>query len=283
MGGVVAGADSWLARIAAVVLGAVAAGCVAVAAATAASWSVTHQLVSPRVRTFSPELAVNGHGLAVTAWFAGPGPPVAAGGETVAAPARWTGNKIVVSLGSIAHGLGKPLLVARNGTDVQGQIKVAMSGSGIAYVAWLRADHTGSMIATSHAGKMAKPRRLELPRGSRLQRLAHGLAGPVDAFSYRANGHGFTFYCTRLRSDGTSARTIVARQPYKANPCHLPATTGMNGSKPAHSGQPPGFQLPPETVKSKSDGHGDALAVWDDWPTTGPAWTYGLFYAIRVR
>ncbi len=164
--GVRAGPCCWLVRTVALLIAAVSSGCVALATATAADRSATQQLVGPSVRTFSPELAVNEDGLAVAAWFAGPGPPATAGADTVAGPAHWTGNEVVVSLGSIPHGLGRPLLVARNGTDGQGQVTVAMSGLGIAYVAWLRADDTGSMIATAQAGKLTHLRRLVLPRGA---------------------------------------------------------------------------------------------------------------------
>ncbi len=253
-------------------------GCVPVAAAAAAGWSPAHQLVSPRIRTFSPELAVNGAGLVVAAWFSGPGPPVTADVAVVATPAAWTGQKIVVSLGSVAHGLGKPMLLARDGTDVQGEIKVAVSGSGIAYVAWPRADYSGLMIATGDAGKMTKPRVLELPRGAQLQRLAHGLTGPVDAFYLRSG----RYYCARLAKAGTVGAITTARHPFNADPCHLPATNGINGAMPGRLDQPAGFQLAQEVMKSKSDSHGNTLAVWDDWPTSGPAWTYGLFYATKV-
>jgi hypothetical protein len=135
------------------------------------------------------------------------------------------------------------------------------------------------MIATGDAGKMGKPRVLALPRGAQLLRLAHGLTGPVDAFFVR-NG---TYHCTRLHKDGALGATIIARQPFKANPCHLRATSGMNGPAPRHIRQPAGFQLPPETLKLKRDTRGDSLAVWDDWPTSGSGWTYGLFYAIKVH
>ena len=55
----------------------------------------------------------------------------------------------------------------------------------------------------------------------------------------------------------------------------------MNGSIPPDTGQPAGYRFAPQMVVSKNDGRGNTLAVWDDWPDTGPAYTYGLFYAIH--
>jgi hypothetical protein len=261
--------------------GASARGSGAVDAAQVA-WSPTRELVSPSVQTFSPELAVNHAGLAVAAWFSGAPPPVTAGPGPVNSGTTWNGNPVVVSLGSITRGLGRPKVVATTGNDVQDQIKVALSGSGVAYIAWPRADGPGGMIVTGRAGRLSSPRRLALPRGTRLDRLASGLDGPVDAFSFRANGHGFTFFCTRLRDDGTSGQAVVARHPYRANPCGLPATNGMHGSIPSHPEQPSGYQLAQYSLISKTDGRGSSLAVWDDSPENS-GWTYGLFYAVARR
>jgi hypothetical protein len=275
MNGVRSRAGRWWARLVGVLVGCVA--CAPVGVAFAVDWSRVHQLVSARVRTFSPELAVDGDGFAAAAWFAGPGPPVSAEGMPFAGSLAWTGQRIVVSLGSITHGLGKPKLLAGDGSDVEGQIKVAVSGSGITYVAWPTADFRELMIATGEAGKMSKPRVLPLPRGAQLQRLANGLTGPVDAFYLRSG----RYYCTRLGKHGTPGATTIARHPFEANPCHLSGTNVMNPATPAQLHQPAGFELPSYALKSKTDGHGDAMAIWDDWPTSGPAWTYGLFYVIH--
>jgi hypothetical protein len=136
------------------------------------------------------------------------------------------------------------------------------------------------MIVTGRSGRLSGPRPLKLPRGTRLDRLASGLDGPVDAFSDRANGHGFSFFCTPLRDDGSSGRSFAAEHPYRANPCHLPATTGMNGSVPSRPRQPAGYSVAPYSLISKTDGRGSSLAVWDDWTSTS-GYTYGLFYAVE--
>jgi hypothetical protein len=249
--------------------------------ASAATWSATRELVAPSVQTFSPELAVNHDGLAVAAWYSGPPPRVVSyGPRTASSAARWTGNKVVASLGSVAAALRKPVIVATNGTDQRGQIKVALSGSGVGYIAWLRSDLSGDMIVTSHRGRLSSPRSLKLPRGAHLARLAAGLNGPVDAFSDRANGHGFTFYCTRLKIDGAPGRTFVAAHPYEPNPCHLPHNASMHQNVPPNPAQPSGYSLDRYSLKTRSDGHGHSLAVWDDWPT-GSGWTYGLFYSVE--
>jgi hypothetical protein len=43
------------------------------------------------------------------------------------------------------------VVVARDGTDVEGEIKVAISQSGVAYIAWLKVDGPGAMILTARA------------------------------------------------------------------------------------------------------------------------------------
>jgi hypothetical protein len=249
-------------------------------AASSAGWSGTRELVAPTVQTFSPELAVNHAGVAVAAWFSGPGPPVSASFKPQAATG-WTGNKVVVSVGSITNGLSKPAVIAKDGTDLQGEIKVAVSGAGVAYVAWRRSDGPGAMIVTARGGHLSSLRVLSLPRGAHLQRLAHGLDGPVDALSYRGNGHGFTFFCTQLKPNGSSGRTIVAAHAFRANPCHLPDTSGMQGSIPPDTGSPTGYERAAYSVVSRTDGTNAALAVWDDFPENGPGYTWGLFYAQR--
>ncbi len=51
---------------------------------------------------------------------------------------------------------------------------------------------------------------------------------------------------------------------------------------PPQPEQPSGYEWNPASVISKSDGYGDSLAVWDDWPT-GSGSKHGLFYAIALR
>lgn len=257
-----------------------------VAAAASPKWSMTRTLVGPRVQTFSPQLAVNHSGAAVAAWFSGPPPPVCAGGSGgspggcgPATGRKWTGNQIVVAFGSINRGLGRPVVVASNGTDVQDQVMVGLSGSGVAYVAWIRSDGKGVMIVTGRAGHLAPPRRLDLAHGAHLKGLASGLDGPVDVLFYRADGHGYPFFCAPVRTDGTVGRSFRVPHPDQPNPCDLPHTNGLDGSIPPDRGQPTGYQLAPLLV-SRSDGTGRSLAIWDDQPNQGPAYTYGLFYAV---
>ncbi len=252
------------------------------ATAEAFMWSSTRQLVPVSVQTFSPRLAVNDRGSAVAAWFSGP-PPVV----TAASPARlghrprtWHGNNVMVSSGSITGGLGRPVIVGRNGSDIDGQIKVALSGSGVAFVVWQKADGTGEMIVTSRAGHLGRPRRLGLPPGSQLQRLAFGRHGPVDALSYQANGHGYAYFCTRLNRNGTTGLSFIAH-PSKPNPCRLPATSRMNTRPPASPRQPAGYALAPYSLIARTDGQGNAIALWDDYRTAGNGYTHGLFYAVQ--
>ncbi len=250
------------------------------ASAAGPKWSGTRTLVGSSAHTFSPQLAVNHAGHALAAWFGGPPPPVTAGGRRAEGARTWTGNQIVVAFGSVTHGLGTPVVVASNGTDVQNQVMVGLSGSGAAYVAWLRADGKGAMIVTGHAGHLDRPKLLDLPRGAQLTALASGLNGPVDAVWLRANGHGYPSFCSPLRPNGTVDHSFAIRHPDQPNPCHLPHTDGMDGSVPPDRGQPGGYQRASYSVISRTDGAGRSLAIWDDWPNQGPAYTYGLFYAV---
>lgn len=255
-----------------------------VAAGAGPKWSVTRTLVRPRVQTFSPQLAVNHSGRAVAAWFSGPAPQVSAGGSG-GSPGpgggirAWTGNQIVVAFGSITHGLGRPVVIAGNGTDVQNQVMVGLSGSGLAYVAWIRYDGKRVMIVTGRAGHLGRPKLLDLPRDAQLQALASGLDGPVDALFLRANGHGYPFFCAPISTNGAVGPSFPVPHPNQPNPCHLPYTNGTDGSIPPDRGQPNGYRRTPLVV-SRSDGTGRSLAIWDDWPDRGPAYTYGLFYAV---
>ena len=154
-------------------------------------WSAPATLAPLSEITFSPTLAVNRAGRTVAAWFAGKPPAVRAGraldtgrhpGNSTGGATQQTGNQVVVDLGTVTTGFGTPAVVARSGNDIQGYVKVALSGSDVAYLAWLSVDRQGWMIATARGTRFGEPRRLALPHDGQLARLAFGLDGPVDAF-----------------------------------------------------------------------------------------------------
>jgi hypothetical protein len=252
-----------------------------------AAWSGTRVLLDPSVQTFSPDLAVNGAGDALAAWFAGPAPPTASSGR--AGPAgTWRGNEIMVAIGSVMSGFQPPVPVAENGTDVEGEVTVAVSRSAVDYVAWRPAGGAGQMVVAGRHGRLSRPEALRLPPGAVYERLANDGHGQVDAFWHRGSGRRVQFFgrpdqffCTRLSDSGRSLRTVVAPHPKSASPCG--AGTSTNPTIPEQLLQPDGFQLAGYSVTSRSDDHGNAIAIWDDWPTSGPAWTYGLFYSIKHR
>jgi hypothetical protein len=243
-------------------------------------------------QTFSPVLAVNRSGAAVAAWFSGTGPIVTAGlrgesaGEAPPTSPNWNGNGIVVDLGSVSGGFQEPVTIAHDGNDVQGYVKVALSSSRVAFVAWATAGHSGWMIATARNGRFGRPRRLGIPHNAQLARLASGLDGPVDAFWYRnradSTGAAYGWSCSRLNADGSLGNTTPVKHPFKANPCSLSLTQAMAVRLPLDPIQPPGYQMATYSLVSRTDGHGDSIAIWDDWPT-GSGYTYGMFAAIRRR
>ncbi len=253
-------------------------------------WSAPATLAPLSEITFSPTLAVNRAGRTVAAWFAGKPPAVRAGraldtgrhpGNSTGGATQQTGNQVVVDLGTVTTGFGTPAVVARSGNDIQGYVKVALSGSDVAYLAWLSVDWQGWMIATARGTRFGEPRRLALPHDGQLARLAFGLDGPVDAFWFwnRPDGSVGGFFCTRLHADGSLGQTFAVSHPNHANPCKLPATNGPAGAIPPASSVPAGWQLDTGSLVSRSDGRGDSIAIWDDFESSDGD-EHGMFAEI---
>lgn len=211
---------------------------VAAAAAIAASrgagsharggWSRPVRLLDSGRYTFAPVLAVSEDGQMIAAWFARAHPPrICACGEARArrstpahhagrrqAPPKPTGTKVIVDPGSLPGGFERPIVVSHDGTDVEGQLKVAVSGSHVAYVAFDDA-HYGWRIRALRGGHLSKP--VGLPHGthggSHLVALLSSREGPVTAVWVRFGAHDdWSWNYAHLHADGTLGPTVrIAR------------------------------------------------------------------------
>jgi hypothetical protein len=248
------------------------------AAAVGGGWGAATALAPLSEQTFAQKLAVSGAGRVVAAWFAGPGPPISFGGP-IPRVRKWTGTEVVADIGTVRHGFGPAVALAGNGDDLADDLKLAVSGSGEAFVLWHPVSgRSWWMIAAARDGRFGKPRPLGLGRYVYL-RFAFGLDGPVDVFWYRLNSGVTGWSCTRLRADGTLGQTLPVAHPFKPNPCRLPASAGMSGRvPPSHPTAPSGWQAFMPVVRN--DGQGDWVAIWDDIPASGGN-TQGMFTAVH--
>ena len=175
-------------------------------------WSAPQALASITQYVSSSSLVVNQSGRAVAAWFSGRPQKVSAGSGGLV-PARAFaahGVKVFADVGSARRGFGAPVVVATNGDDEQGDVHAAVSGSGVAYVAWDGDSPVGWRIAVADGGRFSAPRSLGLPGGAQLIELASADSGPVDAVWIRYHVHAApALYYATLRSDGSLGRTIT--------------------------------------------------------------------------
>lgn len=171
-----------------------------------------------------------------------------------------------------------PAVVGSYPSGVEGGLKVALSGSRIAYVAWRGAQWT---IATAHGARFSAGRPLGLPQNSELDRLAYGLHGPVDAFWYRLSSNGdrvLGWYWTRLDANGGLGRTFAVAHHNHPDPCRLPATQGLYERVPSPPlVAPRGYQVATYLQVTCSDGRGSAVSLWNDF---GHSNTHGMFAAF---
>jgi hypothetical protein len=131
----------------------------------------------------------------IAGWYGGPLIPTSAG-AAVASPSAGRaslscgpgGEKVVADLGRVGHGFGRPVVLSRNGTGGEGLLRVAISGAGVGYAAWLTPNCEWKIV-TFHAGRHSRPRRL-LPSGAQLQGLFSGGRGPVVALWDEFPAHG---------------------------------------------------------------------------------------------
>lgn len=178
----------------------------AAGAAEPAGWSSPIQLVPLTQTALAPSLAVNQRGTLIAAWFGDP-----------------PGHELFAAVGSLSGGFSRPRLLTRDGlfgSTPQGMATpagdVAVSGSGVAYVAWQQAGTSATssrldrtMVAVERGGRFAPARPL-LPNTDELLALASGPDGPVLAVWETAPPSQDRYlYYARLGSDGRRAGTAV--------------------------------------------------------------------------
>jgi len=185
----------------------------------AVAWSAPTALAASTEYASAPRLAVGAEGRAVAAWFGGPPPPVvfarSAGAAGSADVQTWTGSKVLVAQGTTTGGFGTPVILDTHGNDTA--LQVALSGSGVAYVAW--GENKGPPMITSSiaGGPFAAPHRL-LPPGGQLWGLVRSADGPVAAVwsVYPSSSPAGDLYYALLQPDGALGR------PVKIGPWHGP-------------------------------------------------------------
>jgi hypothetical protein len=145
-------------------------------------WSTPQALAPSAQYAFDPQLAVAEDGQTLAAWFGGARPPpIRSNGTLVLPETVWSGSDVVVDTGTVAAGFGPQVVLSSHGSDGPDGLHVALSGSGVAYVAW--EQYRGPwMISSASDHKAFSAPRPVLPRGdSQMMALVRSPAGPVAA------------------------------------------------------------------------------------------------------
>jgi hypothetical protein len=118
---------------------------------------------------------------------------------------------VVVDRGTVTGGFNTPVVLSSHGTDQSDGLRVALSGSGVAYAAWTELHHGSWMIATATpAGAFSMPRAF-LPQGANLLGLLASRGGPVAAVwsSFGSPSSTAVLHYALLRADGSLGRTVT--------------------------------------------------------------------------
>ncbi len=181
-----------------------------------------------------------------------------------------------MATGAIRSGFNRPVLAARSGSGEEGLVKVAVSASGAAYLAWLPADETRWRLVVDRNGRVSSSHPIELPQDAALTRLGDGARGTVDALWFESRttpSEALRFYCSQIEASGRIAATEALRA---GESCGLATPRATAGCPPRLAPQTPeGYEVAGSPVVGR-DRQGDAVAVWDDWPLVNGA-ARGLF------
>jgi hypothetical protein len=154
-------------------------------ATAGAVWSPPQVLVPASQYASNPQLAVSEDGDTLAAWAGGPEPqPARAGkaartssGSPSASRQAWSGSDVVVDTGTVSGGFSPPVVLAEHSADSNDGLDVAISGTGVRYVAW-QTYAGGWMIASAAPGQaFTAAHALPVP----LSRLLASPQGPVAA------------------------------------------------------------------------------------------------------
>lgn len=149
----------------------------------AGAWSPPRVLVPASQYAFNPQIAVSEDGDVLAAWDGGPRPLPAKAGDAVGGSSpsggqsAWSGSSVVIDTGTVSGGFGPPVTLAEHAADVDNGLDVAISGTGVRYVAW-ETHAAGWMIASAAPGQGFTAAHA-LP--GRLARLLASPDGPVAA------------------------------------------------------------------------------------------------------
>lgn len=187
-------------------------------AAPVSAWRRPVTLVPPGSYTFAPRIAVAEDGQMIAGWFAGARLRTCACGEmrlephthrkTPATPRaqRPSGTRVVVDPGSLPDGFQKPIVLSDDGTDGQGGLQVAVSGSHTAYAAWTEARR-GWRIVALHGRRIARP--VWLPHTAQLEALLSPPRGPVLAvWAQFPPPHRWSLDYAPLTASGRLGKTV---------------------------------------------------------------------------
>ncbi len=239
-------------------------------------WSPLVTLAPLTTRTFAPVLDVNRAGAFAAAWYASSSastPPAVKALPTPTPPAK---ADVVFVSGTLRSGFGKPVIVGRSGSDIEGFVHVAVSAAGSAYVTWLPAKSTRWLLVVARNGQVSRPRGIQLPKNGTIQRLVDGAGESVDALWFTSAGRAsqVRFYCSSVGVSGRIATTVAISG---SRMCGVPTTTPRSACAPGLTATAPtGYEVARSPVVAR-DSQGDAVAVWADWPLRGAAYARGLF------
>jgi hypothetical protein len=149
------------------------------------AWSPPQVLVPSSQYAFDPQLAVSEDGDMLAAWDGGPRPLPARAGDAAryssrslsASQSAWSGSSVVIDAGTVAGGFGAPVTLAEHAADTDSGLYVAISGTGVRYVAW--ETHAGGWMIASAAPGGSFTAAHALP--GRAARLLASPDGPVAA------------------------------------------------------------------------------------------------------
>lgn len=177
-------------------------------ATAGAVWSPPQVLVPASQYASNPQLAVSEDGDMLAAWAGGPEPQPARAGEAArtlsgspsASRQAWSGSDVVVDTGTVSGGFSPPAVLAEHSADSNDGLDVAISGTGVRYVAW-QTYAGGWMIASAPPGQaFTAARALPVPS----IRLLASPEGPVAAVWQT----GATLHYALLAADGGLGRVV---------------------------------------------------------------------------
>jgi hypothetical protein len=225
------------------------------------AWSAPQVLVPESQYASNPHLAVSEQGATLAAWNGGPepraeqssGPVRVSSGPASASRPAWSGSSVVVDTGTVAGGFGPPVVLAEHGEDSNDGLDIAISGTGVRYVAWQRFAG-GWMIASAAPGQGFTARALPVS----LDRLLASPAGPVAAVWH--TGAAALHYAV-LTAQGGLGR--VVNVPGKFDRGHEPLALNDRAAfaaveNTAEEGATPG--PPPHPIVSLCDPAGHCMA-----------------------